>query len=214
MKSVDIKLDDTLLQGDLTMPEKCKQLILFAHGSGSGRKSRRNRQVSRYFNEKGYATLLFDLLSEKEASEDEIYANYRFDINLLSRRMADTTRWSSEYIETRDLDTSYYGSSTGAAAAIKAAVEPDCVVRSVVSRGGRSDLAEEALQKIQTPVLFIVGGRDQVVMDINRESASRIPGQTEIRIVEGASHLFEEPGALEKVASMAVEWFDRHLHRE
>ncbi|MEU9045722.1 MULTISPECIES: phosphoribosyltransferase family protein [unclassified Kitasatospora] len=195
------------LGGQLGVPEGAAGIVLFAHGSGSSRHSPRNRFVARALNRAGLATLLFDLLTEEEEYDR---ANV-FDTGLLARRLTDATRWLLGQDEARGLAVGYFGASTGAAAALWAAAEPDSPVRAVVSRGGRPDLAGPRLPAVTAPTLLIVGGNDDVVIDLNRQAQARLRCENRLTVVPGATHLFEEPGALEEVANLATQWFTSHL---
>ena len=195
------------LDGDLMIPEDARGIVLFAHGSGSGRHSVRNRQVATALNEAKLATLLIDLLTGAEGTVDVLTAHLRFDIGLLGRRLIATADWMSLNPDTRHLRLGLFGASTGAAAALVAAAERPETVGAVVSRGGRPDLAGGALESVLAPTLLIVGGRDEVVIDLNRAAFERLRGEKAMTVVPGASHLFEEPGALEEVARHAREWF-------
>jgi putative phosphoribosyl transferase len=195
--------------GHLTIPEHPKGVVVFAHGSASSRHSPRNRYVAEVLNRAGLATLLFDLLT---LAEERNRANV-FDIELLARRLVDVTGWLAGQPDTASLPVGYFGASTGAGAALVAATDPRVKVAAVVSRGGRPDLAGEALTKVAAPTLLIVGGHDDVVLELNRRAQAAIPGECEIAVVPGATHLFEEPGTLEQVAMLAGEWFLHHLSR-
>jgi putative phosphoribosyl transferase len=198
------------LFGDLTVPEDPVGLVIFAHGSGSGRQSPRNRQVAGRLHESRLATLLFDLLTPAEAAAEERGAMRRFDIPFLTTRLVSATRWALQQPVLRALGIGYFGASTGAAAALAAAAQsPD--IGAVVSRGGRSDLAGEASRRVVCPVLLIVGSRDLPVWQWNRETLDLLGGKRRLAVVEGASHLFPEPGALEEVAELAADWFALHL---
>ena len=207
-KVVQIPADAVQLAGSLVLPEHAAGLVAFAHGSGSSRFSPRNTFVARQLNQAGIGTLLMDLLTE---DEDRRYET-RFDIDLLTARLLKATDWLQTQPATKDLALGYFGASTGAAAALKAAAVRTAAIRAVVSRGGRPDLAEEALAKVQSPTMLIVGGNDPVVLQLNRAAFEQIPGEKELTIVPGATHLFEEPGTLEKVAHLATNWFKRHLY--
>jgi putative phosphoribosyl transferase len=198
-------------QGDLTVPAGAQGLVLFAHGSGSSRKSPRNRRVASALQRAGLATLLFDLLTEEEEEEDAVDAHLRFDIDLLARRLVDATDWAQGHRLTRRMRIGYFGASTGAAAAMIAAVERADVVDAVVSRGGRPDLAAPSLPRVRAPTLLIVGGDDRQVLALNRSAFRALGGPKELEVVSGATHLFEEPGAMDRVASVAAAWFRRHL---
>ncbi|MBI1920144.1 MAG: dienelactone hydrolase family protein [Geobacter sp.] len=201
--TVEIKIGAVTLEGILTMPEKAKGIVIFAHGSGSSRLSPRNTYVANVMQEAGLGTLLFDLLTR---DEDRLYEN-RFDIDLLARRLAATTRWLMERPEGKGAALGYFGSSTGAAAALQAAVEPGIEVKAVVSRGGRPDLAMPFLNKVTAPTLLIVGELDREVIRMNRQALELITTKKELALVPGATHLFEEPGTLEKAAALARDWF-------
>lgn len=192
--------------GDLRLPGKPAGLVVFAHGSGSSRHSPRNRQVAEALNEAGFATLLFDLLTTEEERDR---ANV-FDIGLLAERLLAVTRWAQQEETLRRLPISYFGASTGAAAALRAAALVGAEVRAVVSRGGRPDLAAESLPVVASPTLLIVGGADRQVLELNEGAARLLRCEREVAIVPGATHLFEEPGALERVAELAADWFARH----
>ena len=211
IKSVDIGLEDVTLKGDLNMGEKSKGIVVFAHGSGSSRFSPRNRQVAERLNKDGQTTLLMDLLTEKEEKKDILTASYRFDIHLLAERVQKTLRWVKSKDEIHNLPIGLFGSSTGGAAAIIAASKSPEIVRAVVSRGGRVDLAENYLQNLKAPTILIVGELDYTVLNLNREAFEAIRVKKRLAVVPGATHLFEEPGALEKVADIAAEWFNEHL---
>lgn len=206
-QSVGIPMDAAIHPGALAIPPAAKGLVLFAHGSGSGRLSPRNNYVAGVLRENGVATLLFDLLTE---AEDRIYEN-RFDIDLLTRRLLLATQWTGQQATTRALAIGYFGASTGAAAALKAAAALGPEVRAVVSRGGRPDLALDDLPRVQAPTLLIVGGNDAGVIELNRAAYRALRGEKELKIISGATHLFEEPGTLEQVAIAAARWFERHL---
>jgi putative phosphoribosyl transferase len=200
-----------LLEGDMLVPPRARGLVLFAHGSGSGRHSPRNRFVARTLERAGLGTLLFDLLTPAEEAVDVQTRHLRFDIELLAERLADAARWTSEAASTRHLRLGFFGASTGAAAALVAAATLGERVGAVVSRGGRPDLAGPALRAVRAPTLLIVGGYDGLVVDLNAEAYTSLSGERKLEIVQGATHLFEEPGALEEVARLASEWFVRHL---
>jgi dienelactone hydrolase len=200
-------MDAAVHEGALVVPLGAKGLVLFAHGSGSGRLSPRNIYVAGVLRESGVATLLFDLLTEKE---DRIYET-RFDIDLLTQRLQLATEWVGQQAATRHLAIGYFGASTGAAAALKAAAALGPMIRAVVSRGGRPDLALDDLPRVLAPTLLIVGGNDDVVIELNRQAYSELRAEKELKIIPGATHLFEEPGTLEQVASAAAHWFQRHL---
>ena len=202
------------LEGNLVVPDNAVGIVLFAHGSGSSRHSSRNRYVAGKLHEAGLATLLFDLLTVAEEEVDQHTAQLRFDIGLLAERLAGASRWLATQTQTAELPIGYFGASTGGAAALVAAAELPNVARAVVSRGGRPDLAGAALPRVQAPTLLLVGGRDYTVIDLNRQALDQLGTATKhMMIVPGATHLFEEPGALEQVAQVAGEWFTRHLPR-
>jgi putative phosphoribosyl transferase len=198
------------LEGNLSLPAGARGVVLFAHGSGSSRHSSRNRYVARLLNEAKLATLLIDLLTADEEAVDLRTAHLRFDIGLLAQRLVGATDWLTEQPDTRHLRIGYFGASTGAAAALVAAERPD-VVGAVVSRGGRPDLAGPALPFVRAPTLLIVGGNDFPVIEMNRAAFEQLRCEKQLVIVPGATHLFEEPGALDEVARLAREWFERHL---
>jgi putative phosphoribosyl transferase len=211
--AVGIRVGEAELRGDLTIPVGAEGLVLFAHGSGSSRKSTRNRFVARALQDAGLATLLFDLLTEEEEAADQIDARLRFDIDLLAGRLVAATDWARVYPETRELRIGYFGASTGAAAALIAAVTRPDVVKTVVSRGGRPDLADACLPYVRTPTLLIVGSDDRDVLRRNRAALDQLEGPKALKVVAHATHLFEEPGALERVADLATAWFRRYLKR-
>jgi putative phosphoribosyl transferase len=199
------------LEGNLTLPAGGRGVVLFAHGSGSSRLSPRNRYVARLLNEGKLATLLIDLLTPDEAVIDVQSAHLRFDIGLLAERLIGATDWLTQYPDSRHLRVGYFGASTGAAAALVAAAERPRVVGAIVSRGGRPDLAGPALARVQAPTLLIVGGDDAPVIELNRQAFTQLRGEKRLAIIPGATHLFEEPGALEQVAWLAREWLERYL---
>ena len=210
-RAVLIPLRELNLNGDLALPDNPAGLVIFAHGSGSSRFSPRNQFVAGVLQEAGIGTLLFDLLSEAEEEEEYYTRHLRFDIPFLARRLVEATRWLQRQHEARGLRLGYFGSSTGAAAALMGAAELGEVIGAVVSRGGRPDLADEALDQIRTPTLLIVGGRDMEVLSLNRQALEQLHGEKELRIIPEATHLFEEAGALDQVAEIAAEWFRHHL---
>jgi putative phosphoribosyl transferase len=193
--------------GDLVVPEAARGLVVFAHGSGSSRHSPRNRQVAESLHERSLATLLLDLLTEEEERDR---ANV-FNIELLASRLVAATAWSGQHPELRSLAVGYFGSSTGAAAALTSAAELGDRIAAIVSRGGRPDLAGTRLAAVTAPTLLIVGGRDEVVIELNREAQARLDAVSELAVVPGATHLFEEPGTLDQVSTLAGEWFAKHL---
>jgi putative phosphoribosyl transferase len=199
------------LDGDLVVPDSAQGIVLFAHGSGSSRHSPRNRYVAEVLQRAGLATLLMDLLTTDEEAIDTQTGRLRFDITLLADRLAGATRWMVEQQQLGQLPIGYFGASTGAAAALVAAAEFPELVAAVVSRGGRPDLAGEALRRVLAPTLLIVGGRDLTVLELNRKALKELPATKSLKIVPDATHLFEEPGALEAVAQLAKEWFVLHL---
>lgn len=207
-------LEEGAIEGNLTLPQGTKGIVLFAHGSGSSRLSPRNQFVARTLNQAGLGTLLFDLLTKKEEQVDIFTAEYRFDIDLLAKRLVHVTDWLIENPETKDLNIGYFGSSTGAAAALFAAAERPEDIKAIVSRGGRPDLAEKVLDAVQAPTLLIVGGYDDVVIQMNESAFEKLTCEKEILILPGATHLFEEPGKLEAVSEAATEWFRKHLLEE
>ncbi len=211
MNEVRIQAGWEVLSGNLNIPESSAGLVLFAHGSGSSRHSPRNQFVARTLNDAGLATLLFDLLTPEEEEIDLRTRGHRFNIGLLAERLVHATRWSHQQERTQDLRIGYFGSSTGGGAALVAAAEIPQDVGAVVSRGGRPDLAGAALPKVQTPTLLIVGGNDDIVIELNEQARDRMRCEVKLEIVPGATHLFEEPGALEKVAQLASDWFNAHL---
>jgi putative phosphoribosyl transferase len=200
------------LDGDLKLPPQPRGLIVFAHGSGSSRLSKRNQQVAASLNERGFATLLFDLLSENEEALDRETMELRFNIRFLADRLVQVTDWLLDHPATQPLEIGYFGASTGAAAALVAAAKRPDVVKAVVSRGGRPDLAAAALPHVAAATLLIVGGNDTEVLALNRGAAEQLRARdVRLTVVPGATHLFEEPGALEQVARLAGEWFEAHV---
>jgi dienelactone hydrolase len=199
------------LAGTLAVPDEATGMVLFAHGSGSSRHSPRNRAVAADLQQRGLGTLLIDLLTQAEDVADKRTGQHRFDIGLLADRLLLATRWLDNESSTYDLALGYFGASTGAAAALAAASQMPDRVRAVVSRGGRPDLAGDALEQTQAPTLLIVGGRDQTVIELNQQAADRLTAPVHTEIVPGATHLFEEPGALEQVARLAADWFTTYL---
>jgi dienelactone hydrolase len=200
------------LEGNLIVPPDPKGVVLFAHGSGSSRRSPRNRFVAGVLREAGLATLLIDLLTEEEETIDAQTAHLRFDVEMLAVRLRAATEWLGQHPPTADLNVGYFGASTGAAAALIAAAAVPHRVSAVVSRGGRPDLAGAALQLIWAPTLLIVGGEDSVVLDLNRQAFAQLATpEKRLEVVPGAGHLFEEPGALPRVAELASDWFANHV---
>jgi dienelactone hydrolase len=213
VKSLEIPAAGVVLQADVTLPESAQGVVLFAHGSGSGRHSPRNRYVAGELNSAGLATVLVDLLTAHEERVDAQTYKLRFDIGLLSDRLAALTDWLARDERTAELGVGLFGASTGAAAAlVTAAMRPNSV-QAVVSRGGRPDLAGKFLRLVRAPTLLIVGERDSTVIELNRKAMSEMTAATQLVIVPHATHLFEEPGTLEQVADLAREWFIRHLRR-
>jgi dienelactone hydrolase len=210
MTEIQIPAGRATMAGNLTIVDQAVALVLFAHGSGSSRHSPRNQFVARRLNDAGLATLLFDLLTPEEEAVDLYTREHRFNIGLLAERLLYATRWAAQQDQTRNLRVSYFGSSTGAAAALIAASELPDAICAVVSRGGRPDLAGDALPKVKAPTLLIVGGEDHVVIGMNEEARAQMRCEVKIDIVPGATHLFEEPGALERVADLAADWFLLH----
>lgn len=204
---------DAALSGDLHLPPHARGIVLFAHGSGSSRLSRRNRFVAERLNQRGFATLLFDLLTPEEQAEDSLTAQWRFDIALLSRRLAGAVDWARDEPALQPLPIGLFGASTGAAAALDVATMKPDAVAAVVSRGGRPDLAG-ALRHVKAPTLFIVGGNDEPIIVKNRHATTQLGGPSELVVVPGAGHLFEESGTLDEVARLAGDWFVKHLHRD
>ncbi|WP_254533809.1 dienelactone hydrolase family protein [Natrinema gelatinilyticum] len=204
---VTVTVGDVDLEGELLVPEGATGLVLFAHGSGSSRHSPRNNFVAERVRARGVGTLLFDLLTE---AEDETYET-RFDISLLTDRLVGATKWVRQRDDTADLNIGYFGSSTGSAAALRGAARPETDIAAVVSRGGRVDMAEDVLGQVTAPTLFIVGGNDHPVLEWNEEAYDMLAGEKSLKVIEGATHLFEEPGALESVADHAGEWFAEEL---
>lgn len=210
-REITVEAGKVTLEGTLVVPKNARGIVLFAHGSGSSRHSPRNRYVAEVLQAKGIATLLFDLLTMGEELMDERTGEIRFDIPLLSKRLSDATQFIIRDPDISGLRVGYFGASTGAAAALVAAAELPDIISAVVSRGGRPDLAGNALPAVAAPTLLIVGGNDEVVIDLNRQALEEIgSSQKKLVIVPGATHLFEEPGTLEEVARLASEWFHRY----
>lgn len=204
---VQIPADSVTLEGMLVVPAKAEGMVLFAHGSGSSRHSPRNNFVAKVLRESGIGALLIDLLTERE---DAVYQT-RFDINLLTDRLTAATKWLMGQPQTKRLKIGFFGASTGAAAALEAAAVLGPLIGAVVSRGGRPDLAGPALDRVKAPTLLIVGGNDDIVIELNQQAYELLGGKKELIIIPGATHLFEEPGALEEVARLAAEWFKQYL---
>ena len=208
---VQVPAGAVTLDGNLGVPADARGIVLFAHGSGSSRHSPRNRYVAGMLRAAGLATLLMDLLTADEEAIDLQTQRLRFDISLLADRLVGATDWLAQNPDTRDLTIGYFGASTGAAAALVAAAQRPDTVGAIVSRGGRPDLAGAALAHVRAPTLLIVGGNDIPVIGMNQEAMAQLHAETKLEIVPGATHLFEEPGALEEVARLALEWFERYL---
>lgn len=207
---VKISIGQIVLEGNLTIPEGARGIVVFAHGSGSSRHSPRNRYVAQVLNNAGLATLLFDLLTADEEIIDEQTMRLRFDIGFLAQRLVETTKWLEQNPAAKSLKIGYFGASTGAAAALVAASQHP-VVGAIVSRGGRPDLAGSALPHVKAPTLLIVGGNDFPVIEMNKEAMKKLRCEKKLVIVPGATHLFEEPGTLEEVARLAADWFIRYI---
>jgi putative phosphoribosyl transferase len=212
-EAVTIGVGHVAVDGDLHLPERAAGLVLFAHGSGSSRFSRRNRAVATALEHAGFGTLLMDLLTRQEEVEDQRTTEHRFNIPLLGERVVGIVDWLEARPDLHQLPLALFGASTGAAAALIAAALRPATVRAVISRGGRPDLAASALPEVQAPTLLIVGGDDEAVIEMNREALAHMHAPVTLEILPGASHLFEEPGALEHVARMAAHWCRRHLHK-
>jgi dienelactone hydrolase len=210
---ITIPLRDVRLGGELALSPDAGGVVIFAHGSGSSRHSPRNQSVAHALRQAGFGTLLFDLLTAEEEQAEAQTRHLRFDIGLLAERLAAATRWALEQGPMGALRVGYFGASTGAAAALVAAADLGETIAAVVSRGGRPDLAGDALGRVQAPTLLIVGGEDEPVLPLNEEALARLQCEKALRIVPGASHLFEEPGALERVAELASGWFATYLLR-
>ncbi|MFN8489327.1 MAG: dienelactone hydrolase family protein [Caldilineaceae bacterium] len=208
---VQITTGPVVLEGNLEFPESPQGIVMFAHGSGSSRHSMRNQFVARTLREAGFGTLLFDLLTAEEEQIDRYTRQIRFDIDLLARRMVAATDWLVRQPEARRLPIGYFGGSTGAAAALLAAAARPDQVQTVVSRGGRPDLAQRELARVAAPTLLIVGGEDKPVLDLNQMALAQLRGVKKLAMIPGATHLFEEPGTLEEVARLAAQWFQRYL---
>ena len=204
-------IDPSGIAADVVVPVNARGLVIFAHGSGSSRFSSRNRFVAGELQRAGFATLLLDLLTAREEEVDLRTRHLRFDIGLLAGRLVEATNWASEAPEVKALKPAYFGASTGAAAALIAAADLPEKIRAVVSRGGRPDLAGTALKRVAAPTLLIVGGEDTQVIDLNRQAMDQLECKKKLEIVPGASHLFEEPGALEQVAALASGWLKQHV---
>ncbi|HEX8436430.1 dienelactone hydrolase family protein [Archangium sp.] len=210
-REVEVLAGSVRLGGTLAVPDGAQGLVIFAHGSGSSRHSPRNRYVALSLRMAGLGTLLFDLLTEDEEAEDDVSGALRFDIDFLARRLGEVTDWVFEHPEWSRLRVGYFGSSTGAAAALVAAADRPEAIGAVVSRGGRADLAGEALGRVLAPTLLIVGGADDVVLELNQRAHARLRTHKALEVIPGATHLFEERGALERVAALAGDWFVKLL---
>jgi putative phosphoribosyl transferase len=213
-EAVRVDVGIVSVDADLRMPDRATGLVIFAHGSGSSRFSSRNRAVARVLEDAGCGTLLLDLLTPEEEAVDERTREYRFDIDLLGRRVIGATDWVQARPDLHHLPLAYFGASTGAAAALIAAAARPEITRAVISRGGRPDLADAALPAVQAPTLLIVGGADEPVIEMNREAMQRMRAPVHLESVPGATHLFEERGALEQFATLAADWCRRHLVQE
>ena len=213
-EGVRIAVGRVAVDADLHVPDRATGLVVFAHGSGSSRFSRRNRAVAVALESAGFGTLLLDLLTPAEESVDERTREHRFDIEMLGERVVGAIDWMRTRLDLRDLPVALFGASTGAAAALIAAAARPEAVRAVISRGGRPDLADRALPNVQAPTLLIVGGHDEPVIDMNRDAMLHMRAPVELEIVPGATHLFEERGALEQVTRLATDWCRRHLREQ
>lgn len=213
-RPVKVSAGKVTLEGILGVPKSARGVVLFAHGSGSSRHSPRNRYVAEVFRKVGLATLLIDLLTPAEEAVDLRTMHLRFNIELLAERLVGATDWIRRNAETQKPRTGYFGASTGAAAALVAAVERSDIIDAIVSRGGRPDLAGAALPRVKAPTLLIVGGNDIPIIGINQDALNQLHVEKELVIIPGATHLFEEPGALDQVAQLAANWFLRHLGGE
>ncbi len=211
VRPVEIPARAVAVLGDLRVPLVARGLVIFAHGSGSSRFSARNRQVAEFLDRQGFATLLLDLLTSQEEAIDARTREYRFDIERLGPRVSAAADWAGQQAGLRDLAVGCFGASTGAAAALIAAAERPQRIRAVVSRGGRPDLAGDALARVAAPTLLIVGGDDEPVIELNRDAMRQMRAHVELAIVPGATHLFEEPGTLQQAARSAADWFAQHL---
>jgi len=209
--SIKIREGKGNIQGNLVVPSGAKGIVLFAHGSGSGRFSPRNQYVAKVLNKAGIATFLIDLLTQDEEEKDIAKAEFRFDIDLLAKRLIDATEWLTTNPATRNLKIGYFGASTGAAAALISAAKLPQQIKAVVSRGGRPDLAMDYIPRVKAPTLFIVGGDDSDVIELNKKAMKNFPADDKLEIVPGATHLFEEEGKLEEVADLATNWFSKYL---
>ncbi len=211
---VQIPAGEVALEGDLRIPDEARGVVVFAHGSGSGRHSPRNFYVAQQLRNEGLGTLLLDLLTSQEEAEDMRTATLRFDVNLLADRLIVATDWLRQNISSKELSIGYFGASTGAAGALLADAERPGAVAAIVSRGGRPDLAGKMLTRVTAPTLLIVGGDDAPVVKVNEEALMVLNSQKKMVAIPGATHLFEEPGALEKVAALAADWFAGHFQQQ
>ena len=209
-----VKIAPHGLSGDLVVPERAEGIVVFAHGSGSGRHSPRNQYVAGILQQGMLATLLLDLLTDAEEQVDLESSRLRFDIGLLASRLLESTDWLQQEAATRDMSIGYFGASTGAGAALVAAADRPSLINGIVSRGGRPDLAGSALPRVKAPTLLVVGSKDRQVVDLNRMALTKLRCEKRLSIVPGATHLFEEPGTLEQVAIQARDWFQRNLKHE
>lgn len=214
LRTVTMEVDGVELEGELAVPHDAEGLVIFAHGSGSSHLSPRNRLVAQRLREAGLATLLTDLLTRREELEDARLGHLRFDIEFLARRLEAVTLWADEHSRLCELHFGYFGASTGAAAALVAASRFGPEIEAVVSRGGRPDLAADALSNVNAPTLLIVGGQDEFVLELNRRAAEKLTCNWKLSVIPDATHLFKEPGALEEVSLLAAEWFRRHLSED
>lgn len=212
-RAVRIAVGRHALEGDLSVPAHARGVVLFAHGSGSSRFSARNRHVAAVLQENGFATLLLDLLTPNEEQLDQLAGEYRFDIGRLAERLIGAAEWLASEGTTASLTLSLFGASTGGGAALVAAVELPERVAAVVSRGGRPDLAGDALERVLAPTLLIVGGNDDVVLELNRAALAKLRATARLEVISGATHLFEEPGTLDEVARHAAAWFEAYASR-
>jgi dienelactone hydrolase len=212
-RAVQIPAAGVTLDGDLVVPAHARGVVLFAHGSGSSRFSTRNKHVAALLRDAGFATLLVDLLTPNEDDIDRRTAEYRFDIGRLAGRLVDAAEWLAADDATAKLPISIFGASTGGGAALVAAAELPDRIHAVVSRGGRPDLAAEALDRVRAPTLLIVGGNDEVVLELNRAALARLTAPSRLDVIPGATHLFEEPGALDEVARHAADWIETYASR-
>lgn len=210
-RSIKIPCDEEYISGDWSMPPKALGIVIFAHGSGSSRHSTRNKEVARYLGTRGIGTLLLDLLTPSEEQKDIVTRSFRFDIPFLARRLVIATKWLQSSHEANGIPVGYFGASTGAAAALVASTRLHDAITAIVSRGGRPDLADKALENVTSPTLLIVGGSDPEVVELNRTAMNQMSCKGELVVIPGATHLFEEPGALDKVAVLSADWFSEHF---